>query len=340
MSDEWRNLGPEDNFQEGDEWAEKGKDRWTLVASNCFGDRIGYLWDRVYDFRRRVAVKEQQDPLAERDMIQWDLDQQSKVVKVLTKELSEMKQRAEKAEAKLAQYFDALMRSEREIAETRPKFTQAEKELEAAELALREIYMALGNADPADGEEVSREDVVRAVEEMKKERDEARRKFDVVTGKLAYYHTISGTQHDGSDVDLEVCSLCGYADGHDDDCFVQRLEGLYEAEDELRQAEKERDQLRDECEERRIAMADIVRDLGFGCGGLEHQEIAPKVRKLRDENAGLREALEKIANHPFISYDRAQGGIYEGQYGIGVVDGHRACSTIAQQALAAKGETK
>lgn len=42
------------------------------------------------------------------------------------------------------------------------------------------------------------------------------------------YKTISGRQRDGSDVDVEVCSHCGYADGHDERCLVPEIEQLEE----------------------------------------------------------------------------------------------------------------
>lgn len=51
---------------------------------------------------------------------------------------------------------------------------------------------------------------------------------------------------------------------------------------------------------------------------------------------GLIEALERIATE-HVSYDEAHG-----QYGIGVVDGHRCAATVARAALAAipKGENE
>lgn len=57
---------------------------------------------------------------------------------------------------------------------------------------------------------------------------------------------------------------------------------------------------------------------------------APELLRQRD---ALLEACREIANHRFISYDAASGGIYEGQYGTGVVDGHRACAFIARAAI-------
>lgn len=74
-------------------------------------------------------------------------------------------------------------------------------------------------------------------------------------------------------------------------------------------------------------------------------EIAEIMRQLKSQwekaekgNERMREALKAIAFHKFIDYEVARNGIYEGQYGIGVVDGHRACSHIAHQAIAVKGD--
>lgn len=47
-------------------------------------------------------------------------------------------------------------------------------------------------------------------------------------------------------------------------------------------------QLRTEVAQRRKAMADIVRELGHGCCGLSHEEIAPEVKKVMAELATLR----------------------------------------------------
>jgi hypothetical protein len=52
-----------------------------------------------------------------------------------------------------------------------------------------------------------------------------------------------------------------------------------------------------------------------------------------NRNKELEEALKEIANHKFVNYGAARGRIYDGQYGIGVVDGHRACAVIARKAL-------
>lgn len=50
--------------------------------------------------------------------------------------------------------------------------------------------------------------------------------------------------------------------------------------------------------------------------------------------AELRKALEQIAKHKFNSYETLEGKpAYAGSYGIGVVDGHRACTIIAKAAL-------
>ena len=45
------------------------------------------------------------------------------------------------------------------------------------------------------------------------------------------------------------------------------------------------------------------------------------------------QALGEIANHKFTNYGAAKGPVYEGGYGIGVVDGHRSCAVIARHAL-------
>jgi hypothetical protein len=44
---------------------------------------------------------------------------------------------------------------------------------------------------------------------------------------------------------------------------------------------RENERLKAELAERRKAMADIVRALGEGCGGLAHNEIAPRIADLR-----------------------------------------------------------
>ena len=44
-------------------------------------------------------------------------------------------------------------------------------------------------------------------------------------------------------------------------------------------------------------------------------------------------ALKQIAEHKAISYENTSHGNYEGQYGIGVTDGHRLCARIAREAL-------
>lgn len=59
--------------------------------------------------------------------------------------------------------------------------------------------------------------------------EKARLAINIILGNETRYKGISGTQHDGSDVDLEVCKLCGYADGHEDDCLIKIVE---EKEDE------------------------------------------------------------------------------------------------------------
>jgi len=62
-------------------------------------------------------------------------------------------------------------------------------------------------------------------------------------------------------------------------------------------------------------------------------QAALKAAEARAER--LRVALEAIANHWANQYDHPNksGPMYEGPYGIGVTDGHRACTTIARKAL-------
>jgi hypothetical protein len=51
-----------------------------------------------------------------------------------------------------------------------------------------------------------------------------------------------------------------------------------------------------------------------------------------------RRALEEIRDHWATSYDHryANTEAYRGPYGVGVVDGHRACAIIARRALEAE----
>lgn len=136
MNDEWKELGPDEVIQDGDEF--QSGSGWD-PAFSAIGQSVRTSGLTV---RRRVSpVKEEE----EHDSV-WAF----KRVEVLESKIAELRhqidgwiekcgqaeQRAEKAEAKLAQYFDALMRSERELAETRPKFTQAEKERDEARAAL------------------------------------------------------------------------------------------------------------------------------------------------------------------------------------------------------------
>jgi hypothetical protein len=48
------------------------------------------------------------------------------------------------------------------------------------------------------------------------------------------------------------------------------------------------------------------------------------------------EALRGIKNSPHCNYDNRQTG--SGQYGIGVVDGHRCAASLARKALEKMGE--
>ena len=52
--------------------------------------------------------------------------------------------------------------------------------------------------------------------------------------------------------------------------------------------------------------------------------------KLEAENKRLREALEKIANNKFLSYENTEASMY----GTGVTDGHRLAAQWARAALA------
>jgi hypothetical protein len=54
------------------------------------------------------------------------------------------------------------------------------------------------------------------------------------------------------------------------------------------------------------------------------------------------EALLDIKNHWANEYDhpRKQTEMYRGSYGIGVTDGHRACTIIAERALEKIGAAK
>jgi len=49
----------------------------------------------------------------------------------------------------------------------------------------------------------------------------------------------------------------------------------------------------------------------------------------------MKQALEEIRDHWANQYDhpRKQTPMYQGSYGIGVTDGHRACAIIAKKAL-------
>jgi len=64
--------------------------------------------------------------------------------------------------------------------------------------------------------------------------------------------------------------------------------------------------------------------------GFQKQWRAAEARAER-----LQEALERIANHWANQYDHPNKNwpMYEGPYGIGVTDGHRACTAVARKAL-------
>jgi hypothetical protein len=57
--------------------------------------------------------------------------------------------------------------------------------------------------------------------------------------------------------------------------------------------------------------------------------------ELTEEIAKLRAALTEIRDHWANQYDhpRKQTPMYDGMYGIGVTDGHRAAADIARRAL-------
>lgn len=65
------------------------------------------------------------------------------------------------------------------------------------------------------------------------------------------------------------------------------------------------------------------------------QELIVERDAAAREAKRMREALEKIVNHWANSYDHPYCDTeqYRGPYGIGVVDGHRACTLIARAAL-------
>jgi hypothetical protein len=63
--------------------------------------------------------------------------------------------------------------------------------------------------------------------------------------------------------------------------------------------------------------------------------VVDTIQRLRASRDELVAALEKITTHWANNYDHpyADSEMYRGPYGIGVVDGHRACSIIANAAL-------
>ena len=80
-----------------------------------------------------------------------------------------------------------------------------------------------------------------------------------------------------------------------------------------------------------------------GAGGNIHlhatngdiQEVARALLALSEEVERMRDALERIRDHWASNYDHqfADTEAYRGSYGIGIVDGHRACASIARTAL-------
>lgn len=87
------------------------------------------------------------------------------------------------------------------------------------------------------------------------------------------------------------------------------------------------------CSFHEISTALAEKDTAFNLVEKLHEEALNELLDTRIERDTLKAALEQIANHKFISYESAEHGNYEGQYGIGVVDGHRACAMIAREAL-------
>ena len=67
----------------------------------------------------------------------------------------------------------------------------------------------------------------------------------------------------------------------------------------------------------------------------EASDAMTKVRAAEARAERLRVALERIADHWANQYyhPNKSGPMYDGPYGIGVTDGHRACTTIARKAL-------
>lgn len=67
----------------------------------------------------------------------------------------------------------------------------------------------------------------------------------------------------------------------------------------------------------------------------ELMEARLRLPALSEEVERMRDALERIRDHWASNYDHqfADTEAYRGSYGIGIVDGHRACASIARTAL-------
>jgi len=78
----------------------------------------------------------------------------------------------------------------------------------------------------------------------------------------------------------------------------------------------------------------MMPDGGDCCAG--HAAVVDDWHKQRREIERLRAALVEIRDHWANQYDhpRKESEMYRGPYGIGVTDGHRACTIIAERALA------
>lgn len=83
----------------------------------------------------------------------------------------------------------------------------------------------------------------------------------------------------------------------------------------------------------------IARDAQFtrcGCFSCDSfREALAAFDETAREIGRLREALVEIRDHWATDYDhpKANSEMYRGPYGIGIVDGHRACAAVARAAL-------
>lgn len=69
------------------------------------------------------------------------------------------------------------------------------------------------------------------------------------------------------------------------------------------------------------------------------RHLSAGMARLLHEHSVMKRALEEIRDHWATDYDhdKANTEMYRGPYGIGIVDGHRACASIADQALRCAG---